>query len=143
MLHVAVNKQELFSFLADGSIPACSRSDALVLITQGVNVNILAGQTVDTDVVVIATYSFDKLQVVELWIHVVVGKNVRLIPSHNVVDALGPQKFQALPLFHALTGCDTVSSFLARAKSQLGMHGMCFQKPPFHQRTSLLIGKWL
>ena len=30
--------------------------------------------------------------------------------------SLGPEKAQALPLFHALTGCDTVSSFANRSK---------------------------
>ena len=174
-LHVAENKQELFSFLADGSIPAGSRSDALVLITQGVNVNILAGQTnldsiapctheeadtrlllhcmhashsgckrvairtVDTDVVVIATYCFDKLQVEELWIHFGVGKNVRLIPIHDVVVALGPQKCQALPLFHALTGWTPCPAFWQGQKVSLGCME-CVSRS--HQRTSLLIGKW-
>ena len=30
--------------------------------------------------------------------------------------ALGTRKVQALPMFHALTGCDTVSSFVGRGK---------------------------
>ena len=29
---------------------------------------------------------------------------------------LGPKKAKALPMFHALTGCDTVSSFVGHSK---------------------------
>jgi hypothetical protein len=52
----------------------------------------------------------------ELWIHFGVGKNARLIPVHELMAALGPTKSLALPMFHALTGCDTVSCFYGKGK---------------------------
>ena len=33
------------------------------------------------------------------------------IPIHEIVNSLGPHKALALPMFHALTGCDTTSAF--------------------------------
>ena len=39
------------------------------------------------------------------------GGHFRLIPIHEVAAAVGPRKSATLPLFHALTGCDTLSSF--------------------------------
>ena len=44
------------------------------------------------------------------------GKNFRYIPAHEIASSLGLDKFQALPVFHAYTGCDTVSSFKTRGK---------------------------
>ena len=40
----------------------------------------------------------------------------KYIPIHEIAVSLGPQKSQALPIFHAYTGCDTVSSFSTRSK---------------------------
>ena len=40
----------------------------------------------------------------------------RFIPIHEVAAAVGPRKSVNLPLFHALTGCDTVSSFAGIGK---------------------------
>lgn len=67
-------------------------------------------RTVDTDVVVIAIAVFQKLTISELWIAFGVGKNLRFLSS------LGPEKSKALPIFHAITGCDTVSSFSGKGK---------------------------
>ena len=39
------------------------------------------------------------------------GGHFRFIPIHEVAAAVGPRKSTTLPLFHALTGCDTMSSF--------------------------------
>lgn len=52
----------------------------------------------------------------ELWIHFGVGKHVRLIPIHELSLAIGPSKCAALPAFHALTGCDTVSYLYGKGK---------------------------
>ena len=41
---------------------------------------------------------------------------MRDIPVHAVAASLGPAKALALPIFHALTGCDTVSFFRGRGK---------------------------
>jgi hypothetical protein len=73
-------------------------------------------RTVDTDVVVLAVSFFDSLGVDKLWVHFGVGKNSRFIAVHELVAVLGPQKSSVLPLFHALTGCDTVSCFAGKGK---------------------------
>ena len=65
-------------------------------------------QTVDTDVVVIAIAVSQTLSTSELWIAFGVGKNLRFLPVHEIASSLGPEKSKALPMFHAITGCDTV-----------------------------------
>ena len=44
------------------------------------------------------------------------GEHFRFIPIHEVAAAVGPRKSANLPLFHALKGCDTVSSFAGMGK---------------------------
>jgi len=46
------------------------------------------------------------------------GKTFRFLAAHEIARALGPEKAQALPMFHALTGCecDTVSCFAGHGK---------------------------
>ena len=67
--------------------------------------------TVDTDVVVLAITAVDHLDISELWIAFATGKNFRYFGIHEMAKALGPQHCFALPMFHAFTACDTVSSF--------------------------------
>ena len=45
----------------------------------------------------------------QLWIAFGTGKHLRYIPAHEIATSLGAEKAQALPMFHAFTGCDTVS----------------------------------
>ena len=73
-------------------------------------------RTVDTDVVVIALSHFDSLGLNELWIAFGVGDKLRYIAIHTIVTTLGIEKCKSLPFFHALTGCDTTSSFLGHGK---------------------------
>lgn len=68
-------------------------------------------RTVDTDVVVLAVSTVQKLENVEVWIAFGTGKDFRYVPAHEISLSLGPRKSLALPVFHALTGCDTVSHF--------------------------------
>jgi len=44
------------------------------------------------------------------------GKAFRFLTAHEMARALGPEKAHALPMFHALTGCDTVSCYAGRGK---------------------------
>ncbi|KAG7168707.1 hypothetical protein Hamer_G024836 [Homarus americanus] len=44
------------------------------------------------------------------------GKNRRYIAAHQIAKALGPEKSRALPVFHAITGCDTASAFAGHSK---------------------------
>ena len=73
-------------------------------------------RTVDTDVVVLAVTTAQRLNICELWVAFGVGKHFRHIPAHEIAKALGPSSCIGLPMFHALTGCDTVSFFGGRGK---------------------------
>ena len=73
-------------------------------------------QTVDTDVVVLAVASAQRLNITELWIAFGAGNNFRYLPAHEMADALGLDCCVALPMFHAFTCCDTVSCFGGRGK---------------------------
>ena len=44
------------------------------------------------------------------------GSNFRYIPIHEVVASMDPRICATLPMFHAFTGCDTVSAFCGRGK---------------------------
>ena len=74
-------------------------------------------QTVDTDVVVLAVAAAQGLKAGdELWLAFGTGKSFRYLAAHEISATLGPEKARALPVFHALTGCDTVSSFAGHGK---------------------------
>ena len=73
-------------------------------------------RTVDSDVVVLCVHFFLTLNLTELWVCLGSGKKVRDIPIHEICAQIGPSKSLALPLFHAITGCDTVSHFLGCGK---------------------------
>ena len=73
-------------------------------------------RTVDSDVVVLAITLFQELGLSELWIGCGSGKAYKDIPIQLISGMLGPQKCQALPLFHAFTGCDVVSAMYGIGK---------------------------
>ena len=73
-------------------------------------------RTVDTDVVVVAASSFSKINPDELWVAVGTGSRFRYIAIHELVAAMNSRQCSTLPVFHATTGCDTVSSFAGRGK---------------------------
>ena len=52
----------------------------------------------------------------EVWLAFGTGKNFRYLSAHQIAVFLGPGKSLALPIFHALTGCDTVSGFIGHGK---------------------------
>ena len=70
----------------------------------------------DSDVVIIALYSFWHLDIDELWIEFGADKDRRWLPIHTYARILGEPICHALPFWHAFTGCDTVSQFSGRAK---------------------------
>ena len=70
----------------------------------------------DTDVVVLAISVASTLPLDELWISYGSSKQVRNLPAHAIATSLGEEKAGVLPVFHALTGCDTVSFFSGRGK---------------------------
>ena len=76
-------------------------------------------KTVDTDVVVLAV-SVAQGPEDELWLAFGTGKSFRYLAAHEIAAGLGPGKAQALPMLHALTGCDTASSFAGHGKKTAG-----------------------
>ena len=65
----------------------------------------------DTDVVVLAISVVGELKVEELWVAFGTGKHCIYIVAHAIASSLGADKSRALPAFHAVTECDTVSFF--------------------------------
>lgn len=65
-------------------------------------------KTNDTDVVVLAISVAHEIQADELWLEYGSGKTLRFLPIHSIAQSLAREKSEALPLFHALTGCDSV-----------------------------------
>ena len=79
--------------------------------------------TVDTDVLVLAVTAAQRLNTTELWVAFGTGKGFRHLAAHEMAKTLGPERCIALPMFHAFTGCDTVSFFLVGARRLRGTHG--------------------
>ena len=54
--------------------------------------------------------------------HFGLGKHVYDLAAHSIAISLGQDKAPVLPMFHALTGCDTVSGVLwwTRKKDCMG-----------------------
>ena len=75
-------------------------------------------RTNDTDVVVLAISVANTLPADEMWITFGLGKHVYNLaaPAHSIATSLGQDKASVLPMFHALTGCNTVSFFGGRGK---------------------------
>ena len=73
----------------------------------------------DTDVIVLAVSNYHQMPLLsELWIAFGVGKHFRYVPAHSIAIQLGPRSSEALPVFHAFSGCDTVSFFAGDGKKK-------------------------
>ena len=72
--------------------------------------------TVDTDVVILTLCHFFFLSLNELWVEFGVGQNRKYLPIHKIAYSLGEETCRALPMWFALTGCDTVFIFSGRGK---------------------------
>ncbi|QQP38995.1 uncharacterized protein LOC103506659 [Caligus rogercresseyi] len=85
-------------------------------------------RTVDTDVVVLAVSVVQELQPEDkLWLAFGTGRSFRYLAAHEMAAGLGPEKARALPMFHALTGCDTVQALLDMARRPHGQSGQYCQ----------------
>lgn len=73
-------------------------------------------RTIDTDVFVLAVSQMQRIPQNEVWLAFGTGKQFKYYPIHEIARSLGPQKSLALPVFHAFTGCDTVSFFAGKSK---------------------------
>ena len=76
----------------------------------------VAIQTVDTDVVALSAAVAAELDIAQLWVAFGSGKAFRDIGVHLILQNIGINRSKALPMFHSLTGGDTVSSFAGRGK---------------------------
>ena len=86
-------------------------------------------RTVDTDVIVILVGHFHQLTVygpLDIWVGFGMGKNYRCYHINDICRQLGEKKANALPLFHAFTGCDTTSSFSGRGKKTAWEAWKCY-----------------
>ena len=73
-------------------------------------------KTVDTDVVVLAVAYKQHIACKELWVAFRTGKHFRYIPTHEIAASMGQNECTALPVFHAISGCDSTSSFAGKGK---------------------------
>ena len=71
--------------------------------------------TVDTDLLVLAMASFDKIKPDDLWVILGTGSHFRNTAIHELMAKIDSRYCNSLPIFHAFTGCDTVS-FSGRGK---------------------------
>ena len=53
------------------------------------------------------------------------GKHFHYLAANRMAIALGMKIVQVLSMFHDLTGCVTLSSFVGRGKKHCGQLGMC------------------
>jgi hypothetical protein len=88
-------------------------------------------QTVDTDVIVILLGKFNdvfsRYPDFDVWIKFGVRKSMQHIHLKSVVNKIGLRISRGLPFFHALTGCDTTSSFKGKAKKSAWQTWKSFQ----------------
>ena len=77
-------------------------------------------RTVDTDIIIIVAGVYFKLilayQLLDIWVAFGKGKKFKFYSINHICASLGEQISQALPVFHALTGCDTTSAFKGKGK---------------------------
>jgi len=52
----------------------------------------------------------------DLWFAFRTGKNYSFLHINAICDSLGEPKSRALPVFHTVTGCDTISEFKFKGK---------------------------
>ena len=69
----------------------------------------------DTDVFVLLVYYSPRIHA-EIVFETGTGEKLRHISVNDVHSTLGDDMAQALPAFHAFTGCDSTSSFVRRGK---------------------------
>ena len=86
----------------------------------------------DTDVIVILAGVFYELCAIQpladIWIAFGVGKSYRFLSINAICSTLGELKSQTLPIFHALTGCDTTSTFKGKGKKSAWQAWQVFEE---------------
>ena len=111
--------------------PCCHEEADTRLLVHGLDA-ILKGhqrekiRTNDTDVVVLAISVAKALPEDEMRITFGLGKHVYNLAAHSIALSLGQDKSSLLPMFRALTGCDTLSFFGGRGKKSAWDTWMAF-----------------
>ena len=95
-------------------------------------------QSPDTYVLAICMSHFNSLSCEELWFQTGVKDRLQFIPMHKVAPALGEGMCNALPVFHALTGCDSNSSLAGIGKKTSWAVLQCSSA---HQDALRLVGQ--
>lgn len=92
----------------------------IVHAIQSGNAKSIIVRTVDTDVIVVLVGKFCHLKSLQsdldLWVAFGTGRNYRYISINSIYIHLGEARSKSLPLFHALSGCDTTSSIRGKNK---------------------------
>ena len=70
----------------------------------------------DTNVAVLGIHFAEKLGLKEVYLRTGIKRKKCFIPMHRIVNQLSTTMCQFLPAVHALTGCDSNSSFRAHSK---------------------------
>jgi hypothetical protein len=77
-------------------------------------------RTVDTDVIVILICKVHDILArypeTDIWVAFGMGRHFSLKHINSICNHLGESKSRSLPVFHALTGCDTTSGFFGKSK---------------------------
>ena len=131
-LRIDSNKRELFSFLSKIRRSVRKTSKLSSPLGRGCSAHsycrmstpcghtalkkLIVVRTVDTDVVVLAVFAITYLPAEYLWLAFGTNKSFRYMAANQIAVSLGPEMSCALPIFHALTCCDTVSSFAGHGK---------------------------
>ncbi|KAK3750309.1 hypothetical protein QZH41_001768 [Actinostola sp. cb2023] len=117
----------VISIGSDRSMPECNHEEAdtriVVHVLHAIQVDqsqSVLVRTVDTDVIVILIGKFHHLKAIQpdldLWVAFGMGRNFSFISVNIICAGLGEARSRSLPVFHALSGCDTTSSFYGKGK---------------------------
>ena len=117
----------MISIGSDRSMPECNHEEAdtriVVHILHAIQDNEAKSvlvRTVDTDVLVILIGTFQHLRAIQpdldLWVGFGTGRNFSFISINTICAGLGDARSRSLPVFHALTGSDTTSTFYGKGK---------------------------
>ena len=64
----------------------------------------------------LAVAAFTRYDDKDIWVNFGTGESKKILSAHHIGSAIGRDKAVTLPVFHAFTGCDTVSSFKSIGK---------------------------